>query len=329
MNAAPLHRTLRSLGVALALGACALSASAQGDAYPNKPIRLVLPYAVGGSSDILARMLGPKLAESLGQPVVIENRPGAGGIIGVSFVGKAPADGYTLLMSSSAEAMLPSLYQTPPYDYVNGFTPVSMLVSFPFMIVASPTLPAKNIAELVATAKAKPGGVTYASAGNGATSHIVPEQFATALGVKLLHVPYKGTGPAVLGLAGGEANIGIYSIASAGTQLKSGRLRALAFTGLKRSPAFPDVPTIAETVLPGYEASIWIGIVAPAGTPAAIVARLNREFTRVMRLPEVTERLAGLQLDLVASSAEEFGEAIRKDVAKWSKVVKDSGAKAD
>ena len=296
--------------------------------YPMRPIRLVLPYSTGGSADVLARLISPKLGEALGQPIVVENRPGAGGILGVNYVAKMPADGYTLLMSSSAEAMLPSLYKKPPYDYIREFSPISMLVDFPFLILVNASFPANSLKELIALAKSKPGEVTYSSAGNGASSHIVPEQFATAFGVRLMHVPYKGTGPAVLALVSGEANMGVYSVASTIQQVKSGRLRALAITSLKRSPSFPDIPTVAES-LSGYEASIWIGLLAPAGTPQPIVARINRELSKVMRFPEIRDRLVGLDLDLVASTPEDFGATIRKDVTKWSKVVKDSGATAD
>jgi len=318
------------MGMALATSAFVATASAQPQqTYPNRPIRFVVPFATGGGGDIVARLFGQKLADAFGQQVVIDNRPGAGGMIGAELAARASPDGYTLMMGSISHTVLPSMHKKLPYDIVKDFAPVSMLVSFPFLLLVHPALPAKSVTELIALAKAKPGQINYASGGNGSTAHMAAELFKSLTGINVVHVPYKGTAPALIGFLAGETGLAFYSASATLAHAKAGRLRALATTGERRSPSLPDLPTVAEAGVPGFVTGSWAGALAPAGTPKPIVAKLHGELTRILQLPEIRERLAAIDFEPVGNSPEEFGAIIRKEVVRWAKVVKESGAKLD
>ncbi|HEY4580402.1 MAG TPA: tripartite tricarboxylate transporter substrate binding protein [Candidatus Acidoferrales bacterium] len=288
-----------------------------------------MPLATGGALDIASRLFGQKLADAFGQQVVIDNRPGAGGMIGAELAARASPDGYTLMMGSISHTVLPSMHKKLPYDIVKDFAPVSMLVSFPFLLLVHPALPAKSVTELIALAKAKPGQINYASGGNGSTAHMAAELFKSLTGINVVHVPYKGTAPALIGFLAGETGLAFYSASATLAHAKAGRLRALATTGERRSPSLPELPTVAEAGVPGFVTGSWAGVLAPAGTPKSIVAKLHGELTRILRLPETRERLAALDFEPVGNSPEEFGAIIRKEVVRWAKVVKESGAKLD
>ncbi len=321
----------RFIGMALATSAFVATASAQPQqTYPDRPIRFVVPLATGGATDIAARLFGQKLADAFGQQVVIDNRPGAGGLIGAELAAKASPDGYTLMMVSSSHTVLPSLHKKLPYDIVNDFAPVTMLIATPFLLLVHPSVPANSVKDLLALAKAKPGQINYASGGNGSAAHIAAESFKSVTGINVVHLPYKGTAPALIGLLAGEAGLAFYTISATLQHVKAGRLRALATTDEKRSPSLPDLPTVAEAGVPGFEASTWVGVAAPAGTPKSIIAKLHGEFTRILKLPEVKERLAALGFkDKGNTTPEEFGTIIKNEVVRWSKVLKESGAKVD
>ncbi|MBI4190371.1 MAG: tripartite tricarboxylate transporter substrate binding protein [Betaproteobacteria bacterium] len=313
------------MGMALATSAFVATASAQPQqTYPNRPIRFVVPFATGGGGDIVARLFGQKLADAFGQQVVIDNRAGAGGIVGAELAAKASPDGYTLLMVSISHTVLPSLHKKLPYDIVKDLAPVSMLVSFPLLLVAHPSVPAKSVKELIALAKAKPGQINYTSAGNGTAAHLAAELFKSMTGINLVHVPYKGTAPALIGILAGEAGLGFPSVSASLQHVKTGRVRALATTGAKRARSLPDLPTVAEAGVPGYDYNTWVGVLTPAGTPKFIVARLHGELTRILQLPEVKEQLAAIDFEPVGNTPEEFGTSIKTQVVKWAKVVKGS-----
>lgn len=327
--AKPWHRWC-FMGMTLATSAFVASAWAQPlPTYPNRPIRLVVPYATGAGTDIGVRIISPKLAEALGQQVVMDNRPGAGGIIGAELVAKASPDGYTLVIGSISYTILPSMHKKLPYDFVRDFAPVSMLIAYPFLLVVHSSLPAKSVKELVALAKARPGQINYASAGNGTVSYLSVEFLKSATGINLVHVPYKGVATAIVGIFAGEASLGVYSVSATLPHIKAGRLRALAATGEKRSQSVPDLPTVAEAGVPGYDVSTWLGVLAPAATPKPIIAKLHGELTQILQLPDVKERLAANDFEPVGSTPEQFSAFIRKETVKWAKVVKASGAKVD
>ena len=320
----------RFVGAALAASAFVATASAHPQpTYPNRPIRFVVPLAAGGATDIAARLFGQKLANAFGQQVVVDNRPGEGGIIGAELAAKAAPDGYTLMMASISHTVLPSMYKKLPYDIVKDFAPVSMLVAFPFLLLVHPSLPAKSVKEFIALAKAKPGQINYASGGNGSTAHLSAELFKSMTGINVVHVPYKGTAPALIGFLAGEAGLAFYSASATLPHVKAGRLRALATTGERRSPALPDLPTVAEAGVPGFETGSWAGVLTPAGTPRFIIAKLHGELTRILQLPEAKERLAAIDFEPVGNTPDAFGAIIRKEVVRWAKVVKESGAKVD
>jgi len=318
------------MGLVFAAATFVATASAQPqEMYPDRPIRFVVPLATGGATDIAARLFGQKLADALGQQVVIDNRPGAGGIIGAEIAAKASPDGYTLMMASISHTVLPSLHKKLPYDIVKDFAPVSKLVAFPFLLLVHPSVPAKSVKELIAFAKAKPGQINYASGGNGSTAHLNGELFKSVTGINVVHVPYKGTAPALIGFLAGEAGLAFYSVSATLQHVRAGRLRALATTGERRTPSLPDLPTAVEAGVPGFVTGSWAGVLAPAGTPKPIIAKLHGEITRILQLTEVKERLAALDFELVGNTPEEFGTMIKKEVLKWAKVVKESGAKVD
>ena len=312
-----------------ALFACiALGASAQG--YPTRPIRLVVPFPAGGTTDILARAVSQKLTEAFGQAVVVDNRPGAAGNIGSDLVAKSTPDGYTLLMGTvGTHAINPSLYAKMPYDHVKDFIPVVLVAGVPNVLVVNPALPVNSVADLIKLAKDKPGTINFASSGSGTSIHLSGELFKTMAGVDMTHVPYKGSAPALTDLIGGQVQIMFDNLPSSLAQIKAGKLRAVAVTSLKRAPALPDVPTISESGLPGFEASSWFGVLAPAGTPAPIVARLNAEVNKWLQSPEGKEQLLAQGAEVAGGSPEQFVAHIRAETDKWAKVVKASGAKVD
>jgi len=316
--------------LALALGA-ASAAEAQSTgatpAFPARPIRFIVPNAAGGSTDLVARTVAHKAGEGLGQQVVIDNRPGSGGIIGTELVAKAQADGHTLLMGTIGNlAISPHLYRKLAYDPIKDFAPVTQLASAAYMLVIHPSVPAKSVKELVALARSRPSQLNYASAGSGTGSHLSAELFRSAAGIALVHVPYKGGTPAITDVIAGQVQIMLNGIPSSMPHLKSGRIRALAVTTARRSPAAPELPTMAEAGYPGAESTSWTGVLAPAGTPAGVIARLNTEFVRALRTPEVSARLSADGAVPVGSSAAEFAAYLRSELVKWRKVVKASGA---
>ena len=303
---------------------------AAAQSYPVKPVRLVIPQAAGGSTDILSRTVGQKLAESMGQQVVMENRAGANGIIGTDLVAKSAADGYTLLSGGTGTiAINVSLYPKIPYDPVRDFAPVVLIAYSTSVLVVHPSVPAKSIAELIALAKAKPGELYYASAGSGSSPHLSAEVFKSMAGVNLVHVPYKGSTPGVTATVSGETALMFTGIASALAHIKSGRLRALSVNGPKRSSALPEIATAAASGLPGFEVDFWIGLLAPAGTSTAIVSKINDEVNRIIRQDDIKERLVALGTEPVGGNAEQFSAVIRADLVKWAKAIKVSGAKAE
>jgi tripartite-type tricarboxylate transporter receptor subunit TctC len=305
-------------------------ASLASAAYPDKPIRFIVPQAAGGSTDILSRTVGQKLSEALGQQLVMDNRPGANGIVGMDMVAKAPADGYTLVAGGTGTiAINVSLYNKIPYDPIKDFAPVVNFAYSTSVLVVHPSVAAKSIAELIALAKAKPGEIRYASAGNGSSPHLSAEVFKTMAGVNVTHVPYKGSTPGVVATVSGETAMMFTGVASALAHIKAGRLRALSVNGPKRSPALPDVPTAGSSGLPGFEVDFWIGMLAPAGTPAAVVTRLNSEVNRILAQEDVKSRFTALGTDIIGGSAQAFGELIKSDVARWGKAIRASGAKAE
>jgi tripartite-type tricarboxylate transporter receptor subunit TctC len=316
-----------------ALAACAvaaLSPFAADAQYPTKPIRMIVPFPAGGATDIVARLVGQKLTEAMGQQVITDNRGGAGGTIGTDIAAKAPADGYNMLVgTSSTHAIAPGLYSKLPYDPVRDFAPVTLLATATILLAVHPSVPAKNVKELIAIAKRQPNSLSFASSGNGGISHLVGEHFKSVASIQMLHVPYKGDTPALIDLASGQVSLMFGTAVSFLPYVKTGRLNALAVTNPKRSPVAPNVPTVAESGLPGFEALQWFGVYVPAGTPREIVVRLNTEIGKILRMPDVRERFAGLGADVGGGSAEEFAAFQRAEVAKWTKIVKASGAKIE
>ena len=303
--------------------------ASQGQGYPTKAIRMIVPFGTGSTTDTLARIVGQKFTETWGQPVVIDNRGGAGGNIGTEMVAKAAGDGYTLLMAAGSHAINPSLYGKLPYDAVRDFAPVTLIGSAPQLLIASMGLPANSVRELIALAAAKPGQLRYASGGNGSPSHLAMELFKSMARVDMVHVPYKGGDPVLVALLSGEMHLYFGNIRAMMPQVRAGKLKALAVTSPKRSPAVPDIPTIAESGLPGYSMMAWWGLLAPAATAKAIVLRLQTEVARMLKEPALRERLVAVGIDAVGSSPEEFGAYIRQEIKTWSKVVKEAGVRID
>jgi tripartite-type tricarboxylate transporter receptor subunit TctC len=298
--------------------------------YPAKPIRMIVPFPPGGATDIVGRLIAQKMADPMGQQVIVDNRSGAGGTIGSDIAAKAPPDGYTLLLgTSSTHAIAPSLYSKLPYDPVRDFTPVTLVATATILLAVHPSIPARNVKELIALAKRQPNALSFASSGNGGISHLVGEHFKSVAGIQMLHVPYKGDTPALVDLASGQVSLMFGTAVSFLPYVKTGRLNALAVTNPKRSPVVPNVPTIAESGLPGFEALQWFGIYVPTGTPREIVSRLNAEIAKILRLPDIRERFSTLGADIVGESAENFAAFQRREVAKWTKIVQASGAKID
>ncbi len=297
--------------------------------YPSKPIRLIAPFAPGGATDVLARIAGQKLNERLGQPVVVENRTGAGGNIGAEQVAKAVPDGYTLLMGGVPHAIAVSLYPKLGYDLTRDLTAIAEVASFPSMIVLHPSLPAHNVKALIALAKAKPGQLNFGSAGNGSPNHLALELFKTLAGVNMTHIPYRGAGQVVADLLAGQLQLASMGFPIAMPHVKAGKLRAIAVTGTARSPLLPTLPTGIEAGLPGFDVNSWYGVFGPAGLPRDILTKLNAETSRGINAPDLKERLSALGAEPSSKSPEAFTQYVRDEIAKWAKVVKASGAKLD
>ena len=312
---------------ALALLPLALPAAAQ--PYPSKPIKVLIGFPPGSGGETQVRLVGQKLTEAMGQPIVVDARPGASGNIAAELLVKSPADGYTLLYFPAALAINPSLFPKVPYDLAKDFTPIALLGTFPLVMVVNPSVPAKNAAELIALAKAKPGSVNYASIGNASPPHLAGELFGQLAGVSLTHVPYKGSAPAQTDLIGGQVQVMFDTAVSAMPHVKAGRTRALAVTTLKRSPLLPELPSLDEAGLKGYDLYGWGGMVAPAGVPADIAAKLNAEIVKALKSPDVAEKLMGLGSVPGTMPNAEFGRFILDEAAKWKKLVVSTGAKLD
>ena len=297
--------------------------------YPVRAVRLIVPAPPGGGTDILGRVLAVRLGEALGQQVVVDNRAGGGGIIGSDLVARAPADGYTLLMAFTSHVTNPSLVPKMPYDTLNDFAPVSLVAIIPSIVVVHPSLPVTSLAELVRLAKSRPGQLAYSSAGNGSASHLAVELFAAMSGARLVHVPYKGSTPALADLIAGQVSLMMGVIPSTEPHVRSGRLRALAVTSAQRSAIVPDLPTVAEAGLPGFESTAWFAVLAPARTPEAVIARLNGEIRRLLQLTDVREKLQGQGAELQPGTPADLDRRIRLELDKWAKIIKASGAKVD
>jgi tripartite-type tricarboxylate transporter receptor subunit TctC len=321
-----------NLPIGLALLFLALAAApAAAQPFPSKPLKIVATFEPGGASDILSRLLAPKLAETLGQPVVVENRPGAGGNTGTDYVAKSPPDGHTLVMGYiGTHAVNPTLYPKIPFDAVRDFAPVAFVASIPSVLVVHPSVPARSVAELVALAKARPGALNYGSGGSGTAPHLGAELFKLMAGVDMVHVPYKGSGPAVNDLLGGQISLMFNTMIQTIPHVQGGKLRALAVTSARRSAAMPELPTLAEAGMPGYEMVGWFGVLAPAGTPRSAVARLNADILKILALPDVKDRLAKLGSEPTdIATPEQFGDYIKAEIAKWAKVVKAAGMRIE
>ena len=326
---------MKHLNIRPWMAACTLLLSAsvvlaQAKPWPANPIRLVVTFPAGGSSDAAARIVAPKLAERLGQPVVVDNKPGAGGGLGLGLVAKAPADGYTIVLASAGGLTAnPSLYKNLSYQPERDFAPVSLFGTSPFVLVASTALPASSVREVVALARQEPGKLTYASGGSGTAMHLSGELLKSMTQVQITHVPYRGSAPAILAVMSGETALAIADITTIQPQIKSGRLKVLGVMSKERSSLAPEMPTLAETGVPGYEASGWFAILAPAGTPPAIIQRLNAELTAVLRSAEVRERFSAAGLEPLPSTPDELAQLMKAETQKWGKVIKESGATVD
>lgn len=304
-------------------------AVAHAQTYPTRAIRLIIPQSAGSATDTVARMIGTRLAEKFGQPVIHENRAGAGGIIGVELTAKAAPDGYTIAIVSATHTVNPSLRRNLPYDTIADFAPITMATAQPYVMLAHPSLPAKNVKELVALARTRPGQINYASSGAGTLGHLGFELLKTTANVNMVHVPYKGIVPAITDIVGGHVSLLYSTVVSGMPQVNTGKLRALAVSSAKRAQVAPGVPTVAESGFPGYDVSGWYGILAPAKTPADIINRLNTEIVTILRSPAATERLAADGSEAVGNTPEQFGAHIKSEIAKWGKVVKAAGITAD
>src|SRR5688500_12995953 len=307
-----------------------VSPAAHAQAYPSKPIRFVVPYPAGGPLDTIARLLGAKVAESVKQPVVVDNKPGAGGNIGADIVAKSPADGYTILMGAVAtHAINPTLYKSIPYDPIKDFAPITQVATTPNVLVVNPSVPAASVRDFIAHAKANPGKLSFGSGSIGSAGHLAGELFKATAGVDMVHVPYKGAAPAMQDLIGGQINLMFDNLASALTQVKAGKIKALAVTTSKRSPFAPDLPTIAESGLPGFDISTWFGVFAPAGTPREALDRLHAEFAKALAAPDMREKMVNMGAEPVGNRPEEFAAFVRAEAEKYAQVIKASGARVD
>jgi tripartite-type tricarboxylate transporter receptor subunit TctC len=315
--------------VVVVCGFASAFAGAQVKDFPSKPVRIIAPVPPGGIIDTITRPLAAKMSDVMGHSAVIDNRGGAGTNIGTEIAARAPADGYTLLSQSLALVVNPSLYSKLPFDVERDFAPVSLVAGTPYALIARTPLPAKSVKELIALAKAKPGMLSYSSGGNGSNLHVAAELFKNMTGTDIVHVPYAGGGPALLSVLSGDADVSFQALVAVISQINSGKVRGLAITGARRSPMLPSLPTVAESGVPGFEFTSWVGILAPAATPVHIVAALNGFIVKAARSPEVVDRLGTQGADIIASSPAEFRAYIKSELARWAKVVKESGMRAD
>jgi len=322
-------RVALNLLLAMACIVSTAAVAAQAESFPVRPTRMIVPFPPGGSVDPFARMLSLKLPELMGQQVVVDYRPGASGNVGMDLAAHAAPDGYTIVINSLPIVVNPSLFGKLPYDVARDLAPVSLLADAPFVLVVHPDVPAKSVKELVALAKARPGQLNYSSAGSGTNLHVAAELFKNLASVNLIHIPYKGGGPALAALLGNEAQLSFLGVMIVQAQMGAGRMRPLAVTSAKRSSVMPDLPTIAEAGVPGYAFSAWYGVLIPAGTPARVIATWNASIVKALRAPEVADRIAREGADIIASSPVEFGAYMKTELAKWAKVVKDNGLKVE
>jgi tripartite-type tricarboxylate transporter receptor subunit TctC len=323
-----MRHAVRAFAAAALLAATCAAGFAQ-QAYPNRPVRLIVPFAPGGFTDVTARILGQKLSAALGQQFIVENKPGAGSTIGSDFVAKAPPDGYTLLMVSSTHVISPWIYKNLPYDPLKSFTVVGKLVDSPYVLLVHPKVPAKNVQEFIAAAKANPGGLHYASSGNGSAQHLMGGLFVAMTGAPLKHVPYRGSSGAATDLVAGVVESSFAGVPNALAQVPQGRLRALAVTTARRAPQLPDVPTMQEAGVPGYDASVWLALLAPAGTPPDIVHRLNAEIATLMQTPDTRKALLDAGVEPTPSTPEEMSAYMAQELARWGKVVKEANIRLE
>ncbi len=314
------------------LAACFVLAAghyAQAQGYPARPIRMIVPFPPGGSIDVLARPLAQKMSEFMGQQVVVDYRSGASGNIGTELTVRAPADGYTIMITTIPLVVNPSLYAKLPFDVVRDLAPVSLLAASPFVLVVHPSVPVKSVKELIALAKAQPGKLNYASAGNGTNLHVAAELFKTLTKTNIVHVPYKGGGPALAAMLGGEADLSFLGVVPATPYIKAGKMRGLATTGTKRTPVLPELPTVAESGVKGYEFASWYGVLAPAGTPASVINTLNAQITKALRSSDLGERFTREGAEIIASSPAQFGAHLKSELVRWARVAKEAGLHAD
>lgn len=327
-----LKRTVRKHSKSVMAGAAltlAFIASSPAQTYPSRTVRFIAPFAAGGGSDLIARKLAQKLTDTLGQPVVVDNRTGGSGVIGTEIVAKSPPDGHTIMMTTPTFTVNPSLIRKLPYDNVRDFAPITMIATAPHLLAVHPSLPAKTVKDVVALARARPEQLTFSSGSAGGSSHLSGELFNSIARIKMTHVPYRGGGQAVLAIVTGEVSLGFVDIVSMLPHVKSGRVRSIALTGLKRSSVLPEVPTISESGYPGYQSGIWYGVVAPARTPPDVIARLNAELVKIVRTPDFLESLRAEGAEPVASSPDYFAEHIRKETARWAKVIREANITAN
>lgn len=322
-------RCARGLGVALSLLSACYAGASFGQAYPTKPVRIIVPYAPGGSTDVVFRILAPRLTEILGQQIVIDNRPGAASTIGLEIVAKSPPDGYTVGVNNIAYGANPAIYKKMPFDSEKDLVPVTLVSIVTLVFTVHPSVPARSIKEYIALAKSRPSTLTYGSAGNGSANHLATERFAHMAGIKLLHIPYKGGGPAVVSIVQGETTTLLATIPSSIQHFKTRRLIPFAVSSAKRNSALPDLPTIAEAGVPGYEAIEWQGLMVPTGTPQNVIRTLYQATAKASQVAEVREKVAGLGAEFVNSTPEEFDQFVKRELAVWSKVVREVGIKID
>ena len=304
-------------------------AGAHAQSYPTKPIRLVVPYPPGGGTDIIARIVGQKLGENVGQQVIIDNRGGAGGTIGTEIVAKSPGDGYTLLMAPTSHAINPSIYSKLPYDTLKDFAPVTLAASATIVLAAHPSIPVKSVKDLIALAKSKPGQLNFGSAGNGTVFHLVGELFKQQAGIDIVHVPFKGGGPTIVNLVAGQVSLAFETMLALSPHIQAGKVRALAVTGAQRSSVMPELPTVAELGFPEIVAENWYGFYVPAGTPRPLITRLHAEIVKILRMPDVKERFLSQGTEVVGGTPEQLAEYVRNEMAKWSRAAKQAGARID
>jgi tripartite-type tricarboxylate transporter receptor subunit TctC len=324
-------KTLKTISFCLLTSAFCLgiAGAAAAQQYPSRPIRFVCPFAPGGGTDILARLLAQRLFEPLGQPVIVDNRAGAGGVIGAEIAAKAPADGYTIVLGSPGPLTINPNLQRVPYDTLRDFAPITLAQISPFVLLVHPSVPASSVKDLIALARARPGTLNYGSAGNGSVSHFSSEQFKALAGVDVVHVPYKGAGPYLIDLVGGRLQMAFENLPTVWPNVRSGKLRLLAVGTKSRSALVPEVPTVAEAGVPGYESSTAFGVLAPARTPPAAIARLNQELVKILRSPEIREKMAAEGVEAVGSTPQEYAAHIKAELASYARIVKAAGIKAD